>query len=224
MRESMFLRRKRDIEFKEKHLEYLRRLVLAAEKPKLNTFLAVLNSAAFLWIMTAGCLAVGGSYFTQQQKCLSEGQTLARAFYEIEQELHTRDDAARDAIEDASSVEEVVALYRQYALGNGDYEKLNAVQLYNKRMGILSRVNAAENARYDKHMALDFRVLGALSSLEGAKRYRVSFEQLRELVANTKAIGDSKSPRVQVAANCEPKAIWRQMWDGNTDYVRTYLE
>ena len=83
MLESELQRQKRERNFQQ-------RVLNAVEAPKRNRFLAVINSAFFLWCISALFLTVGGGYLTNHQQCVREADQLIERRSLLTQELYGR--------------------------------------------------------------------------------------------------------------------------------------
>ena len=86
--------------------EFQQRLLAAVENPERNRLLAVINSAFFLWVMSALLLSIGGSYITNHKQCLDDAEKVIERRSHLSQELLFRDGALADRIAKAKTLEE----------------------------------------------------------------------------------------------------------------------
>ncbi|MEW6450044.1 MAG: hypothetical protein AB1490_05310 [Pseudomonadota bacterium] len=98
--ENDFQRQKRERGFQQQ-------VLAALDKPKANRLLAILNSAFFLWIMTAIFLTVGGAFFTAAQQCSIEANKQADLYSDLTSQIIYRGSRIREMIEQASNIEAI---------------------------------------------------------------------------------------------------------------------
>src|SRR5215469_1400068 len=84
--------------------EFQQRLLAAVEKPERNRLLAVINSAFFLWVMSALLLSIGGSYITNHKQCLDDAEKVIERRSHLSQELFFRGGALADRMAKAKTV------------------------------------------------------------------------------------------------------------------------
>ncbi len=100
MREGEFLRERREREFQAKVLD-------ALDKQKNNRFLSIINSAAFLWFLSALFVTAGGSYYTKYQECARQADETIDKFQHLNEELYIRRKAIFQAISDGASMDAI---------------------------------------------------------------------------------------------------------------------
>lgn len=94
--ENDFLRQKREREFQE-------RIIASLEKPKGNRFWAFINSAIFIWFLSATVLAMGGGYITNHQQCLHDAEQIIDRRARLGLELAGRQRAFNDTVQQAKT-------------------------------------------------------------------------------------------------------------------------
>jgi hypothetical protein len=72
--------------------------------PKRNIVLAIINSAFFLWFLSAVLLTVGGGYITNHQQCMRDADALIERRHTISQELNGRENALLSELEAATTL------------------------------------------------------------------------------------------------------------------------
>lgn len=87
--------------------EFQERLLAALAKPKPNCFLAVVNSAFFLWLLSALFLSFIGASLTTRQQCLSEAEKVSTNYDHIHAELKTRLYAVNQIVQAAGDTGEI---------------------------------------------------------------------------------------------------------------------
>jgi hypothetical protein len=100
MHEGEFLRERRERDFQAKVLG-------ALDKPESNRFVTIINSAAFLWFLSALFITAGGSYLTKYQECARQADEIAGKFQRINEELYIRRKAIFQVISDSSSMDAI---------------------------------------------------------------------------------------------------------------------
>jgi hypothetical protein len=75
--------------------------------PKRNTVLAVINSAFFIWCISAALLTVGGGYVTNHQQCMREADQIIERRNLFSQELSSRRLAFSTALENATVLQKL---------------------------------------------------------------------------------------------------------------------
>lgn len=100
MHESELLRAKREREF-------YTRVLGALEKPKRNRVLAIINSAAFLWLLSALLITAGSSYFTKYQECARQADEIIEKFQRLNEELYVRRQTIFQVISDSDSIDAI---------------------------------------------------------------------------------------------------------------------
>ena len=100
MREGEFLRERREREFQAKVLD-------ALDKQKNNRFLSIINSAAFLWFLSALFVTAGGSYYTKYQECARQADETIDKFQHLNEELYIRRKAIFQAISDGANMDAI---------------------------------------------------------------------------------------------------------------------
>jgi hypothetical protein len=78
--------------------------------PKRNIVLATINSAFFLWFLSAVLLTVGGGYITNHQQCMRDAEVLIERGDMIYHELNGRQDALLSELEDATTLSKLPTL------------------------------------------------------------------------------------------------------------------
>jgi hypothetical protein len=91
MVENEFFRQKRGREFQQ-------RVLAAVEKPKSNRLLAIINSAFFLWVLTACVVTAGGTYVASYQQCRKDADSEIDRSTKLERELYQRELNIRNII------------------------------------------------------------------------------------------------------------------------------
>jgi hypothetical protein len=86
--------------------EFQQRVLAALEKPKRNRFLGVINSAFFLWLMSALFLSIGGSYITNHRQCLDDAEKIIERRKHLSQELLSRNAALAARVSEAKTLQE----------------------------------------------------------------------------------------------------------------------
>ena len=83
--------------------EFQQRLLAAVEKPERNRLLAVINSAFFLWVMSALLLSIGGSYITNHRQCLDDAEKIIERRKHLSGELLSRNSALAARVSEAKT-------------------------------------------------------------------------------------------------------------------------
>ena len=91
MVENKFVHQKREREFQQ-------RVLAAVEKPKSSKLVAVLNSAFFLWVLTACVVTAGGTYVGAYQQCRKDADSEIDRSTKLERELYQRELNIRNII------------------------------------------------------------------------------------------------------------------------------
>ena len=87
--------------------EFYAKVIGALEKPKGSRFLAIINSAALLWFLSALFITVGGSYLTKYQECARQADDVIEKFQRINEELYVRRRAISQVISDSSGMDTI---------------------------------------------------------------------------------------------------------------------
>jgi len=102
MPESERLRQKKEREFQKRVLA-----ALEGAKPKKGRIGGIINSAFFLWLLSAVVITAGGAFFTKRQECLGEAHRVQDIWSKLARELYTRESYVLKTIQRASTIEEV---------------------------------------------------------------------------------------------------------------------
>jgi len=86
--------------------EFQQRVLAAVEKPKRNRFLTVINSAFFLWVMSALFLSIGGSYLTNHRQCLDDAEKIIERRNQLSVELQSRNNTVAHRLTEAKTFQE----------------------------------------------------------------------------------------------------------------------
>jgi hypothetical protein len=78
---------------------------LLASVPKRNIVLAVINSAFFLWLLSAILLTIGGGYVTNHQQCMREADQFIARRSHLASEIFSRNAAFATTIADAKKLQ-----------------------------------------------------------------------------------------------------------------------
>jgi hypothetical protein len=217
MRQSEFLREKREREF-------YARVLGALEKPNSNRLLAIVNSAAFLWLLSALLITSGGSYFTKYQECARQADEIIDKFQRLNEELYIRRKAIFQAISDSgsidairSSIKELPSIYvdlkpRTIRDLDAEFRKLNARIDHSQLDGLFTRLHVNDPTVTAQQMNMYGSIaLGIVekswpdSGLDNLKyfasRYRVAFERGYLAVRYT-----------EFFPSCEPSTVSKLMF------------
>lgn len=93
----------RDAEFK---AAIIKALEPAPEKKRFWLF-ALVNSAFFLWALSAIVLAFGSTYFSSRRQCMADARAQAEEYRLVVAELRARSDSIRKAIDRSSTREDL---------------------------------------------------------------------------------------------------------------------
>lgn len=66
------------------------RVLAALEKPRRNRFFTIVNSALFLWLLSACVITFGSFYFTTYQQCIREANADSDRYYRLSREVFNR--------------------------------------------------------------------------------------------------------------------------------------
>jgi hypothetical protein len=87
--------------------EQASRKLMSATVPKRNIVLAIINSAIFIWFISAIFLTLGGGYVTYHQQCMRDADQIIERHRMINQEMVGRRLAFSNAIEAANTVQKL---------------------------------------------------------------------------------------------------------------------
>lgn len=121
--------------------DFQARVLAALEKPKRNRFFAIINSAAFLWLLSAFVLSLGGAYFTSHQQCIAEADQLSATYEKLVTEIQRRQLFIVYAVQSANDID---SLKKVLIAGYGRYPDLRIRPLYElieQRDKLLERID-----------------------------------------------------------------------------------
>jgi hypothetical protein len=78
-----------------------------ANAPKRNIILAIINSAFFIWCISALFLTLGGGYVTNHQQCMREADQIIERRKVVSQEMFGRQLAFSTALENATTLQKL---------------------------------------------------------------------------------------------------------------------
>lgn len=148
MSDNEFLRQKREREFQV-------RVLAAVEKPKRNRLLAIINSAFFLWLMSALLLTVGGGYITNHKQCLEDADKIISRRSHLRQELFNRDLAYQRRVSEAKSFPEAFTFPDKRGSVFADLSNLSYNEVQGEYLALTNRIRYAElpDSNVSKHRA-----------------------------------------------------------------------
>jgi len=199
------------------------RVLAALEKPKSNKYLAILNSAFFLWILTAICIAVGGSFFSQRQRCILESDSLSWRYYDLDDEIRGRDEYMRRVVRDAQTFEDVEKGQAAYLTANSEFRGKSASELSTMRHRIISFSDLPDDPTYSSELPIsqmEFNIRVMMDTPE--KRSLQQLKDDEKYLTETRKSRDNKIPIL--VANCSFKNILYQLISGQSRFLtRAYL-
>ena len=87
--------------------EFQRRLLAALEKPKPNRLIAVVNSAVFLWLLSALLVTFGGTYFASHQACIQDGDRAVERWHRLTREISVRHEELLFVVASAKTISSI---------------------------------------------------------------------------------------------------------------------
>jgi hypothetical protein len=91
---------------------FQKRVLSAIEKRDQNVFLSILNSAFFLWLLSAIFLTIGGVYFTTYQDCNAKANAGFLEGHRLTAELLDRKRAMADLTANAKSIDDIKKTFK----------------------------------------------------------------------------------------------------------------
>jgi hypothetical protein len=135
--ENEFQRRKREDNFQ--------RQVLAALRPvKRNRFLAIINSAFFIWCLSAFLLTIGGGFVTNHQQCMHQADQLLSRFELVRQEMLSRQLAFGSAVEKATVIPDLLREPRAATSSRGELASKTYGEIQSEYLTLIARVEYAD--------------------------------------------------------------------------------
>jgi hypothetical protein len=134
------------------HEQYRTRHLRALERDPRRKLFVVINSAFFLWILTAFCIAIGGSFFSQKQKCTAEANSLYLRYGNLDDEIRSRDSHMRRAVRNAKTFSDVVKARDRYLSETSEFRGKTLPELDAALSQVLFYVDREQEASYLEDM------------------------------------------------------------------------
>lgn len=211
--------------------DFQARVLAVLERPKKSRVLAVINSAFFLWIMTALFLTIGGSYYTAYHKCLQDAENISGQYPALSKELLERRAFIKEAISSAETVAQLREKFKSIPYLSFDLKERSthaltvSISRLRRRIDILDPTDSlAQVAKQEGPFTSD-EMLNDAS--DGEIPYGASDDQLPKIKSSTlKRIAHDEerlrqAGRMAYAETCSPHKVVRSIVDPNTKIVET---
>ena len=150
----------------EKIRNRMHRQTAISEKPEKGRLLAIVNSAFFLWLMTAIFLTIGGTYFTTVQKCMADAESAIYQWEMADSELSNRDYYFKYAVANAGSISNLKAAAELYKSVSSDYQTRDTFELEASQHRILRKASAAELEQLSDYYPMYLNEIVARAALQ----------------------------------------------------------
>jgi hypothetical protein len=84
------------------------RVLAALEKPRKNRILLIINSAFFLWLLSASVLTFGSFYFTTYQQCVRDANSDSDKYFRLAREVFNRKEYVASVVAKTKSFSELI--------------------------------------------------------------------------------------------------------------------
>jgi hypothetical protein len=120
-------------ESKQRDDQFRDRLISAIERPPTVKLFKVLNSAFFLWSLTAILLTCGGSYLTKRQECLRDFAKMSEAYDPLQDEIFHRRAGLVAAVRKLSDFEQLAELLKTQSSRDPSLSNVSLTELVFRR-------------------------------------------------------------------------------------------
>jgi hypothetical protein len=108
--------------------------------PKRNLFLAIINSAIFIWCISALFLTLGGGYVTNHQQCMREADQLIERRKLVSQELAGRRLAFSMTLENATTLQKLPSAPTKVGTSVPEFSKMSYLDIQMELLKLGSRL------------------------------------------------------------------------------------
>ena len=142
--------------------------VAKVKKPVSRLWLFV-NSGLFLWLLTAVFVTIGGSYFSQIQKCVADADALGERYYILTRELSNRNTEFARAIHVAESIEALKRAKAEYKSDFAEFQAKTGDEIESEWRHIIRRVDTRSLS-----VAMTLSLSSASCSIESVSRFMLA--------------------------------------------------
>lgn len=121
--------------------QFRERLILAIERPPTVKLFKVLNSAFFLWSLTAILLTCGGSYLTKRQECLRDFGKLSEAYDPLQDEIFHRRAGLVVAVRKVNDFEQLTELLKTQTSRDPSFSNVSLTELIFRRDRLVKSID-----------------------------------------------------------------------------------
>jgi hypothetical protein len=196
-----------------------KKLNLFARVDKPGRLWTFLNSAIFLWFLTAAFVSVGGSYFSQVQKCIADGETLTDRFSLLTQELSNRDTEFGFILHNAESINALISKKAQYKSWYSEFQGKDGQEIEAERLRILRRAEplSLSKARdayqvFPNEMKIEIATVDSNQTIFEASK------------AGTPAFKETPANTFLLRNNCSVLSILKQLLYGERYVLRAVVQ
>ncbi len=118
--------------------------LLSASVPKRNIVFAIINSAFFIWCLSAALLTVGGGYVTNHQLCMREADQLNERRNLISREMFGRQLAFSVTLENVTTLKKLPSGPTAAGSAVPEFSKMTYFDVQQEFLKVLSRIEYEE--------------------------------------------------------------------------------
>jgi len=184
------------------------------ENDKRSRLAAIINSAFFLWCLTAVCVTFGGAYFSQVQKCMADADVLIDRYYQLVSEITARENRLAKRVKRADSVSDVTKAKTESIGPISSMKDKTTHELYHELNFIFLRAPAIfGDEKYVKFRPAPINSLLVNNFIDNKG---MSLDDLKQRVI----IKGLDKEYLNLRSNCSPRAVFRQLWFGKRDILQ----
>jgi len=202
--------------------DFQSKVLEALNPPSKKRFLIVLNSAFFLWCMSALILTLGGTYYSARNQCVGDANRYLDAYSDMITETYVRLDEMTEIAETAKTRDDFIS--RMTALQRKEWNSQTRKSLlrFHRIYDVLAHV---DEVRITQEIGNDYRLKVIfwqyLDGFDMTEALGNLYDQIQERGKGPKWITPKIINWWEVAqvVNCSPRAVVERMLGGDPAIV-----
>ncbi len=202
-----------------------RRIPTLLEEPP-NRIIAILNSAFFIWLVSAVFVTVGGSYFSGIQKCTADAEGIIDRYDLLESEYYSREYYYYGAVLSANTIEDLAKSKGEYKSSYSEFQTKDYHEIQREIDSILHRIPPMSKddlkiAREQYPYFVNESLAQYLISYADELKMPYALDRMKKAVKDK--VRSVDKPLFVLRSNCSPRAVFGQLFYGERDVVRGTL-